>query len=42
MNHALHMGIDRVKTDKVSRLRAGARAWNNASEFGEMRQRRCL
>jgi hypothetical protein len=42
MNHALHMGIDRVKTDKVGRLRAGARTWNNASESGEMRQRRCL
>jgi hypothetical protein len=42
MNHALHLGIDRVKTDKVVRLRVGARAWNKASESGEMRQRRCL
>jgi hypothetical protein len=42
MNHALHLGIDRVKTDKVGRLRAGARAWNKASESGKMRQRRCL
>jgi hypothetical protein len=42
MNHALHLGIDRGKTDKVDRLRAGARAWNKASESGEMRQRRCL
>jgi hypothetical protein len=42
MNHALHLGIDRVKTDKVGRLRVGARAWNKASESGEMLQRRCL
>jgi hypothetical protein len=42
MNHALHLGIDQVKTDKVGRLRAGARAWNKASESSEMHQRRCL
>jgi hypothetical protein len=42
MNHALHLGIDRVNTDKVDRLRVGARTWNKASESGEMRQRRCL
>jgi hypothetical protein len=42
MNHALHLGIDRVKTDKVDRLRAGARACNKASESCEMHQQRCL
>jgi hypothetical protein len=42
MNHALHLGIDRVKTDKAGRLRAGAHAWIKASESGEMRQQRCL
>jgi hypothetical protein len=42
MNHALHLGIDRVKTDKVGHLREGACAWNKVSESDEMRQRRCL